>query len=218
MSNHIKFLPTYLIKRYQQWKTTGYEENKSWFQKIAKEGQNPSTMFISCCDSRLHVTSLFGADNGEFFIHRNIANLVPPYNPSGDHHGTSAAVEYAIKELNISKIIIIGHSQCGGIKNGYYLCKNQETSRKTIFIDKWLNILKPAFTKVLHENQNISDNEGINNLEKESIKVSINNLIDFPFVKEAIHKNLLIIHGVWHDIGTGRIESLDPKSLEFTKI
>ena len=107
MLKNIKILPSYLIKRYKGWKATGYEENKSWYNKIALEGQNPRAMVVSCCDSRIHVTSMFGADNGEFFIHRNIANLVPPYDPDGDHHGTSAAVEYAVKTLHISHIYLI---------------------------------------------------------------------------------------------------------------
>ena len=218
MSKHINFLSPYLIKRYKGWKATGYEDNKSWYNKIASEGQSPSTMVISCCDSRIHVTSILGADNGEFFIHRNIANLVPPYNPNGDHHGTSAAVEYAIKELKVFNIIIMGHSKCGGIKSGYHLCKNNKKLKDTIFIDKWLNILKPAFQKVLEINKDINDVQGIKMLEKESVVVSINNLLDFPFVKEAVDKNLLTIHGVWHDIKTGNIESLDPKSLKFLKI
>jgi len=80
MSNYIKILPNYLIKRYKTWKATVYEENKNWYRKIVSEGQNPRAMVISCCDARIHVTSMFGADSGEFFIHRNIANLVPPYN------------------------------------------------------------------------------------------------------------------------------------------
>ena len=96
MSKFIDFLPSYLVKRYKNWKETEYKENKSWYRKISREGQNPSTMIISCCDSRINVTSMFGANIGEFFIHRNIANLVPPYNPNGDHHGTSAALEYAV--------------------------------------------------------------------------------------------------------------------------
>jgi carbonic anhydrase len=218
MNSPIKTLPAHLIKRYKGWKEEGFEKNKTWFKKIANEGQKPTTMVISCCDSRLHVTSIFGADNGEFFIHRNIANLIPPFNADGDYHGTSAAVEYAITNLNVTNIMIMGHSKCGGINSGYKLCKEQESKSKTIFIDKWLSILKPAFEKVIDKNQILSDDEGIKNLEKESILVSINNLIDFPFVKEAIKNNSLVIHGIWHDIGTGEIESLDPISLKFVKI
>ena len=131
--NYIKKLPTYLIDRYRGWRATGYEENKSWYSKIANQGQNPRSMVISCCDSRIHVTSIFGSDNGEFFIHRNIANLVPPYNADGDHHGTSAAVEYAVKSLKVSNIIILGHSFCGGVSSGYDLFKNDKIDRESIF-------------------------------------------------------------------------------------
>ena len=218
MNDYIKNLPLYLIKRYKDWKVKGFEENKAWFEKIANEGQNPSTMVISCCDSRLHVTSIFGADIGEFFIHRNIANLIPPFNIDGDHHGTSAAIEYAVINLKVSNIIVMGHSKCGGINSGYKLCKKQNLQSETIFIDKWLNILKPAFATVLKKNIILSDDEGIKYLEKESILFSINNLINFPFVNEAIKNNSLVIHGIWHDIGTGDIESLDPNSLKFVKI
>ena len=101
MTNHIKVLPDYLIKRYKQWKTTSFEENKSWYNKIADEGQNPRAMIISCCDARVHVTSMFGADTGEFFIHRNIANIIPSYKSSKTDHSTFAAIEYAIKELKV---------------------------------------------------------------------------------------------------------------------
>ena len=221
MLKYIKPLPTFLIKRYKDWKKIGYEEKKLWFNKIANEGQNPSTLVISCCDSRIHVTSIFGVDNDEFFIHRNIANIVPPFNPSGDHHGTSAAVEYAVKILKIKNIIIIGHSKCGGIKSGFYLFKDtlsQESIKKTIFINKWLAILKPAYQRVVDKYNNLLDHEQITRLEKESIITSINNLIDFPFIKESLIKDELTLHGVWHDIASGNIEFLDSISMNFIKI
>ena len=96
MNNYIKTLPSYLIKRYKGWKAT-FANSKSWFHKLAEDGQHPRAMIISCCDSRVHATTIFGADTGDFFIHRNIANLVPPYAPNEDYHGTSAAVEYGCK-------------------------------------------------------------------------------------------------------------------------
>ena len=96
-----KPLPSYLVQRFHGWKATSYAENHAWFRRLSTEGQHPRAMVISCCDSRVHVTSIFGADTGEFFIHRNIANLVPPYEPDGDHHGTSAAVEFAVKVVEL---------------------------------------------------------------------------------------------------------------------
>ncbi|MGB0532856.1 MAG: carbonic anhydrase, partial [Paracoccaceae bacterium] len=97
----VKPLPAYLIQRYHGWFATGFSENQAWYKRLATEGQRPRAMIISCCDSRVHATSIFGAEQGEFFIHRNIANLVPPYSPDGSQHGTSAAVEYAVTALNV---------------------------------------------------------------------------------------------------------------------
>ena len=90
--HRVRPLPSFLVQRYNGWKATTYAENSAWYRRLAEEGQRPRAMVISCCDSRVHVTSIFGADQGEFFIHRNVANLVPPYEPDGDHHGTSATV------------------------------------------------------------------------------------------------------------------------------
>ena len=113
---HARPLPAYLVQRYHGWKATSYAENKAWYRRLAEEGQHPRAMIISCCDSRVHVTSIFGADQGEFFIHRNIANLVPPYEPDGEPHGTSAAVEYAVTALRVAHMIVMGHSVCGGVR------------------------------------------------------------------------------------------------------
>ena len=211
-SNHIKCLPDKLINRYKSWKKTGFQKHRSLYETIAKEGQNPLAMVISCCDSRVQVSSIFGVDPGEFFIHRNIANLIPPYNPDGDHHGTSAAIEFAILSLAVSHIIILGHSECGGIKNGYHLCKGDKKNDDLVFVNKWLNILKPAYDTLTI---NKDDNLMISRLEKESIKISIKNLLDFPFVKNALSDNKLQIHGLWHNIGSGELETLDPETMSF---
>ena len=92
-STFFKPLPAYLAKRYQGWKATTFDENKGWYQRLAEVGQHPRFMVIACCDSRVNINAIFGADSGEFFIHRNIANLVPPYKKDEDYHGTSAAIE-----------------------------------------------------------------------------------------------------------------------------
>ena len=205
-------LPDFLINRYKDWKNTSFENHKIFYKKAAIEGQNPTVMVISCCDSRIHATSIFGADPGEFFIHRNIGNLIPPYKPDGDHHGTSAAIEFAILSLEISHLIILGHSGCGGIKNGYHLCKGDKKNADLVFVNKWLDILKPAYDTL---NLNEDDNLMIRQLEKESIKTSIKNLLDFPFIQNALDSEKLELHGLWHDIGSGELEILDPETMNF---
>jgi carbonic anhydrase len=206
--------PKFLIDRYKNWKSTEYLKNEVQLRKLASSGQSPSTMIISCCDSRIHATSIFGADEGEFFIHRNIANLVPPYSPDGENHGTSAAIEYAIKELKVQHLIILGHKDCGGIKYGHNM-HSRSLNPSYEFINKWLSILLPAFNKI---QKDVLEQQQINQLEEESIKVSINNLFDFPFIEKAIEDNNLSIYGLIHDIGSGNLKFLNPITEDFEYI
>ena len=214
MTKKISPPPKFLIDRYKKWKSSEYLKNEEEFRKLASSGQNPSTMVISCCDSRIHATSIFGADEGEFFIHRNIANLVPPYSPDGENHGTSAAIEYAIKELKVQHLIILGHQDCGGIKYGHHMHSNSANLNYE-FLNKWLSILIPAYNKI---QKDISEQEQINQLEEESIKASINNLFSFPFIMKAIENKTLSIHGLIHDIGLGNLKFLNPASENFENL
>ena len=211
MIKKITPLPEFLLNRYKKWKSSSYLTNANQFKKLASFGQRPSTMVISCCDSRIHAASIFGADIGEFFIHRNIANLIPPYSADGENHGTSAAIEYATKELKVQHLIILGHRDCGGIKNGYYMHSNL-TIFNYEFINKWLSILLPAYNKI---QKDVTEQKQINQLEQESIKVSINNLFSFPFIKKAVEENNLSIHGLMHDIGSGKLKFLNPVTEDF---
>ena len=207
-------LPNFLVNRYKDWKSSSFLKNSNKFKKLASLGQNPKTMVISCCDSRVHVTSIFGADEGEFFIHRNIANLVPPFSPDGEHHGTSAAIEYATKELKVHHLIILGHTGCGGIKSGYNLHTNN-TNPEYVFINKWLSIVLPAFKNI---SKDVSQKKQIQLLEEESIKNSIKNLFSFPNIKKSVEINILSIHGLIHDIGSGGLKYLNPLTEEFEDI
>ena len=211
MTIKISLPPKFLIDRYKKWKSSEYLKNEVQFKKLASSGQSPSTMVISCCDSRIHATSIFGADEGEFFIHRNIANLVPLYSPDGENHGTSAAIEYAIKVLEVKYLIILGHKDCGGIKYGHKVHSDSANTNYE-FINKWLSILLPAYNKI---QKDVSEQKQINQLEEESIKVSINNLFSFPFIQKAIDENNLSIHGLIHDIGSGNLKFLNPITEDF---
>ena len=162
-------------------------------------------MVISCCDSRVHVTAIFGAEQGEFFIHRNIANLIPPFSPNGDYHGTSAAIEYAVTSLKISKIIVLGHSNCGGVNGCHDMCsgKAPELEKETSFIGRWMDILKPGYEKVKHI---LDEEESKEALGKEAVLISLKNLQTFPFIKDAIKKDKLNLYGLWTHIGQGDLE------------
>ncbi|MEC7259213.1 MAG: carbonic anhydrase, partial [Pseudomonadota bacterium] len=189
-----KPLPSYLVQRYHGWKATTYSENRTWYRRLATEGQRPRAMVISCCDSRVHVTSIFGADQGEFFIHRNIANLVPPYEPDGDHHGTSAAVEYAVTVLKVAHLIVLGHSQCGGVQGCADMCKGKapQLEVKESFVGRWMDILRPKYDLVADIAE---ETEQLRQLERHAVVASLENLMTFPFVREAVDDNSLSLHG-----------------------
>ena len=213
---HAKPLPSYLVQRYQGWKATSYAENESWYRKLA-EGQHPRAMVISCCDSRVHVTAMFGADQGEVFLHRNIANLVPAYNPDGKQHGTSAAVEYAVTALKVAHVIVMGHSSCGGVQGCIDMCsgKAPQLEEKASFVGSWMDILRPGYERLKERSKGEVDSR---ELEKEGVVVSLENLMTFPFVKEAVEAGNLSLHGLWHEIGEGAIEGYDAESGTFQPI
>ena len=211
---HAKPLPAYLLQRYQGWKATGYAENQAWYRRLASEGQRPRAMVISCCDSRVHVTSIFGADQGEFFIHRNIANLVPPFAPDGDHHGTRAAVEYAVTALNVAHLIVLGHSSCGGVQGCIDMCKGNapQLEEKASFVGRWMDILRPKYALVADE----PDPEiQARQLEKHAVMASMENLMTFPFIKDRVEDGALTLHGLWTDIGEGGLEYFNPETKVF---
>ena len=210
-------LPGYLVNRFRGWQATAYAENKSWFRHLANEGQHPRTMLIACCDSRVHVTAMFGADQGEFFIHRNIANLVPPFNPDGDHHGTSAAVEYAVTALKVAHLIVLGHSNCGGVKGCHDMCAGHapELTESSSFVGRWMDILRPGFERTA----DIADPAArVSAMERQGVQISLENLMTFPFVQHAVESDLLTLHGVWHDIGAGALEYFDGESGHFAPV
>ena len=210
-------LPAYLVQRYLGWKATKFQENKAWFRHLADLGQHPRAMVISCCDSRVHVTAIFGSDTGEFFIHRNIANLVPPYQPDGDHHGTSAAVEYAVTTLKVAHIIVLGHSNCGGVHGCHQMCSGEapELEQKSSFVGRWMDILRPGYERIKHLK---THEEQLKALEFEGVLVSLKNLMSFPFVKEAVEAEMMSLHGLWHDIGDGGLFFYDPKDTSWKSV
>jgi carbonic anhydrase len=210
-------LPAYLIQRYHGWRATTWADNKAWYRKLAAQGQHPRAMVISCCDSRVHVTSIFGADEGEFFIHRNVANLVPPYNPDGAFHGTSAAVEYAVSALQVAHIVVLGHSGCGGVKGCHDMCMGQapELEQKSSFVGRWMDILRPGFERV----KDLAD-EGarVTALERQAVLVSLENLMTFPYVAAAVEEGALTLHGLRNSIGDGALEQYDSATDSFVQL
>lgn len=209
-------LPQFLIDRYTTWKSEAFEANRELYSELS-QGQSPSVMAISCCDSRVLITSMFGVDPGEFFLHRNIANLVPPAQLDGQFHGTSAALEFGITALKVSHLLVVGHSSCGGINGCIQMSKGNapELEKPGSFIGRWLEILRPA----CHETAHIEDAaERQTATEKRAVVTSLKNLMGFDFVVDAVKSGDLTLHGLWTDIGSGTVEVYDPETDAFSAI
>lgn len=212
----VKPLPAYLVQRYHGWKTTIYAENRASHERLANEGQRPRVMIIGCCDSRINLNAIFGTELGEAFIHRNVANLVPPHEPDGEHHGTSAAVEYAVEGLGVAHLVVIGHTNCGGVKACYEMCSGHapELEREESYVGRWVDILAPAF-------EHLPDGEEalrIAAFERAAVTKSLENLITYPFVDQAMDEGRLEIHGAVAHIDDGGLEVYDAADKAFTPV
>lgn len=215
--NHIKTLPPVIVSRYRGWRATTYEENKTWYHQLAEVGQSPRTMVITCCDSRMQISSLFNLDMGEVFVHQNIANLVPTYKPDGAQHGTSAAIEYAVKVLKVASIIVLGHSNCGGIKGAHKMFSSQsESDGQDDFLTPWLKQIKPGFERALEIHKGKLDD--LSTMEQQSVLVSMENIMSFPYVKSAVDEGRLALHALWNDTGAGLMLNYNPQTKSFETV
>lgn len=175
-------------------------------------GQKPQALLIGCCDSRVDPALLTTCAPGDLFILRNIANLVPPYLKNDDYHGVSSSIEYAVCYLEVSDIIILGHSHCGGIGA---LMKTADGKEEGEFIGRWVNIAASARDKVLREMAEESAEKQARACEKGAILVSLKNLMTFPWVKERVARGQLSLHGWYYNIGTGQLRYYNQLSGDF---
>ena len=210
-------LPAFLGERYRHWRDHGYAQDQQLYRDLVTHGQHPPAMVISCCDSRVHSMVLFGGQSGDFFIHRNIANLVPPHDGGDTAQGTGAALEYAVTALKVKHILVMGHSGCGGIENGYHHCSGTpgRSLAATGYIGGWLDQLQPALAALPQEG---SAEDRIAALEKQSVVTSLGNLMGYAFVAAAVAEGSLSLHGLWHDIASGMLMAYDPETEAFAAV
>lgn len=211
-------LPPYLVERYRAWRALKFEQDKTWYARLAEGGQRPRAMLVSCCDSRVDAVGLFGAEPGDLFVLRNVAALIPPYAPDHAHHGSSAAVEYAITALRVAHVVVLGHSDCGGVGACCDICEGRapHLAAETSFVGRWMEILRPAWEKV-----RAVEPEGHGRqraLEYEAVLTSLRNLETFPFVRDAVAAGRLTLHGAWMDIGAGRLHVFDAQTRAFAPV
>jgi carbonic anhydrase len=198
--------PAHLLNGYRAFIDGSYAAQSARYKELHDRGQAPTTMVIACCDSRAAPETIFDAGPGELFVLRNVANLVPPFQPDSGQHGTSAAIEFAVQSLKISDLVVMGHGRCGGIRAA--LDPSGEPLAPGDFIGKWMNLLAPVAEQVSAYSF-MTPNERQTTLERLSIRNSINNLRTFPYIKALEAAGKLTVHGAWFDISTGELWVMD---------
>ena len=206
--------PAKLLDGYYRFRNGNFKQEKQRYETLAEKGQKPETLMIACCDSRAAPETIFSASPGEIFVVRNVANLVPPYDPDEGYHSTSAALEFAVQALRVKNIIVMGHGRCGGINAA--LDPNMEPLSPGDFIGKWMELLKPA-AEAIGKNDYISAGDRQIALEHFSIRNSIENLRTFPCVKILEDKQKLTLHGAWFDISHGELWTMNSESGDFSR-
>jgi carbonic anhydrase len=206
-------LPTKLLDGYRAFMRGDYAGQSKRYRELAN-GQSPETMVVACCDSRAAPETIFDAGPGELFVVRNVANLVPPYSPDGQYHGTSAALEFAVQGLKVKNIVVLGHGRCGGVAAA--LNPEFQPLSEGDFIGKWIDMLKsPA--AIVGDNKLMTAAERQRSLERISIRFALANLRTFPNVAALEKEGKLALHGAWFDISTGELWVMDPDTGDFSR-
>lgn len=200
-----QLLPDLLTEGYAKFRKFKYARHGQRYMELAVKNQKPRVMVIACCDSRAAPETVFDAGPGELFVVRNVANLVPPYEPDGERHSTSAALEFAVHGLGVEHIVVMGHGRCGGI--GAVVGGSQPLS-KGDFIGKWMSGVHEVADNV-HRHEGCSDLDHQYTVERASVVQSLANLQQFPWISALEIKGELTIHGVWFDVALGELHAYD---------
>lgn len=199
----------HLIDGYRIYREKRWPELRALHRSLAQRGQAPQTLVIACADSRVDPATIFNADPGELFVVRNVANLAPPFEDAPGFHGVSAAIEFAVTQLKVEYILVMGHAQCGGVAAAL-----QDRPRNpNSFLDSWISLLDTAKSRIEPH-----AHDAVTQLEYESIRVTLENLATFPFVAEAIKERGLKLIGARYGVADGGLELLDAATGEFKPV
>lgn len=207
-----------LIDGYRRFRAGSYMEQRRRYDNLANKGQAPKVMIIACSDSRVDPTRVFDTEPGQAFVLRNVANLVPPFTPDEGLHGVSSAVEYAVTQLHVHHIVVLGHARCGGIAASLSGQFDDAEHGAGGFIGAWMSMIAPARDRIRAAAAMSPDIDGHAALELEAIRISIANLRSFPFVAEAEAAGQLQLQGALFDIADGVLRVLDKETGRFEPI
>ena len=192
-----------LLEGYERFRSGYWQDHKDRYSILARDGQSPPAMVIACADSRVAPELIFDCAPGEIFVVRNVSALVPPYAPDGKQHGTSAALEFAVNSLQVRSIVVLGHSRCGGVQG---LMKGPGSGRD--FVDAWMDMAKAARQRVCDspETAKADFETQCAACEHEVVRVSLANLLTFPWIKERVLDGRLTLAGLHFNVETGHLQ------------
>jgi carbonic anhydrase len=203
--------PQHLIEGYRTFTSQRLPTEQARYRELSVRGQTPEVMVIGCCDSRVSPEVIFDVGPGELFVVRNIANLVPVYQPDGAAHGVSAALEYAVQVLKVKHIVVLGHAQCGGIRA---FVDKIDPLTPGDFIGKWMAMfIKPG--EVVEQRDRETMQDFVTRIEKAAVFRSLENLMTFPFVRKLVERGELQLHGAYFGVAEGSLFVLDQEAKEF---
>ena len=206
--------PPRLLAGYHTFASQRLPTEQARYRELSQVGQSPETMVIGCCDSRVSPEVIFDAGPGELFVVRNVANLVPPYQPDGGAHGVSAALEFAVQVLRVKHIVVLGHAQCGGVKA--FIDKIAPLSPGD-FIGRWMSLfVKPG--EIVEQREHESMQHFITRIEKAAVLRSLENLMTFPCVSILVGRGKLQLHGAYFGVAEGSLAVLDEGTNEFRRV
>ena len=204
-----------LLEGYRRFRTNQYEAERGRWRQLA-EGQAPRAVVIACCDSRADPATIFDTDPGEIFVVRNVANLVPPYEANGGRHGVSAALEFAVTQLKVPEIVIMGHERCGGIEAALTGCFHGAPAGEGGFVHRWMAQIDEAAAEIADKRG--TGEAAARELEEVAIRQSLDNLRSFPFVRAREKAGDLAILGCHFSISEGQLYLLDEAEDSFRPV
>ena len=207
--------PERLQDGYRTFVSSRFASERTRYETLADKGQRPEIMVVGCVDSRVSPEVIFDAAPGELLVVRNVANIVPPYEPDNiTHHGTSAALEFGVQALRVKHIVVLGHAFCGGIRA---FAGEQEPLSPGDFIGHWMSQIAPAAAR-LGPRRAQDGEDYLRKLEFASVELSLQNLMTFPYVRELVERGKLRLHGAYFGIAAGRLLVRDPDTGRFEPV
>ena len=204
-----------LLAGYRRFREQRYETERGRWRELA-EGQSPRAIIIACCDSRADPATIFDADPGEIFVVRNVANLVPPFEGGGGRHGVSAALEFAVTQLGVPEVMVMGHEKCGGIQAALTGCFHDAPAGEGGFVHRWMEQIDGPATEIAERHG--TGPEAARILEEVAIRQSLANLRTFPFVTEREKDGRLAVVGCHFSISEGQLYLLDEAEDQFRPV